>query len=243
MMQSNGQQICGKNMIVNFITYKWGIKYGPEYVNRLFKALTNTFSGKFNFFCVTDNAKRLDKNIKIIELSKDFSKVYSIQKILCMSSEYGIKGNKVLLDLDILIQKDLYPYLKEYNFCEPRFTQASWQDKEHVMTTTHHASCYVNSSFVTWKDDQLNFVYEFYKKHKKLIEQKYNSFDRSLFVNFYDVLKYHKEDLVYSYSFDKEPKKIKNDALICIFLTSHGEGIELHDAEGWAKEMWCRYDD
>lgn len=229
-------------MIVNFIAYKWGTKYGPEYVNRLFWALEKTYSGNFSFYCITDNTTGLDSNIKIINLEKNFSKVYSIQKIQCMDEKYEIKGNKVLLDLDVLIQEDLYPYLYQYNFNEPRFTESTWQDKDHVMETLHRASCLVNSSFVTWKDDQLNFLYEFYIKHKIIIEEKYNSFDRFLFANFYDILKYHEDNVVYSYSFDTESKKFKKDFLISIFLTSHGEGIELHDADEWAKEMWCRYD-
>lgn len=229
-------------MIVNFITYKWGTKYGPEYVNRLYLTLKNTYSGEFVFYCITDDIKGLNTDIKTIKLEKSFSKVFSIQKIQCMSIGHEIQGNKVLLDLDILVQNNLYPYLLKYNFCEPRFAKASWQNKENVMKTTHNASCLVNSSFVTWKDDQLDFLYKFYIKYKIIVEKKYNSFDRSLFANFYDILKYHKDNLIYSYSFDDEPKTFKKNALICIFLTSHGEGIELHDADGWAKEMWCRYD-
>jgi hypothetical protein len=229
-------------MIVNFITLKWGTKYGPEYVNRLYWTLKNTYSSEFVFHCITDNNRGLDKNIKTIKLKKNFSKVFTIQKIQCMSIGHEIQGNKVLLDLDILIQNDLYPYLLEYNFYEPRFCASSWQDKEHVLETIHIASCFVNSSFVTWKEDQLDFLYKFYMKYNTIIEQKYNSFDKSLFANFYDILRYHKDNLIYSYSFDNKPKTFKKDALICIFLTSHGEGIELHDADGWAKEMWCRYD-
>jgi len=229
-------------MIVNFITYKWGTKYGPKYVNRLYWTLKNTYSGKFSFYCITDDAEGLDNRIQIINLTKNFTKVYTSQKIQSMDIDFQIKGNKVLLDLDILIQNDLYPYLKDYNFIEPRFTEALWQDTEHAMKNTHHASCLVNSSFVTWKDDQLDFLYKFYMKHKKIIEQKYNSFDRFLFINFYNVLKYHKDGVVYSYSFDKEPKKFKEQFFISIFLTSHGEGIELHDANDWAKDLWCKYD-
>ena len=229
-------------MIVNFIAYKWGIKYGPEYVNRLFWSLLNTYSSKFLFYCITDDTSGLDARIQTINLTKNFTKVYTSQKIQSMDVNFQIKGNKVLLDLDVLIQKDLYPYLKEYDFCEPRFTEALWQDTEHAMKNTHQASCHVNSSFVTWKDDQLDFLYKFYIKYKKIIEQKYNSFDRFLFINFYDVLKYHKDGIVYSYSFDKEPKKFKEQFLISIFLTSHGEGIELHDVNDWAKDLWCKYD-
>jgi hypothetical protein len=90
-------------MIVNFIAYKWGIKYGPEYVNRLFWSLLNTYSSKFLFYCITDDTSGLDARIQTINLTKNFTKVYTSQKIQSMDVNFQIKGNKVLLDLDVLI--------------------------------------------------------------------------------------------------------------------------------------------
>jgi hypothetical protein len=235
-------------MIVNFITYKWGTKYGPEYVNRLFWSLLNTYSSEFLFYCITDDTRGLDDRIQTINLTKNFTKVYTSQKIQSMDVNFQIKGNKCILDLDILIHNDLYPYFEGYNFREPKFIESLWQDATHAYKTHHHASCMVNSSFVTWKDDQLDFLYKFYIEHKEKIELKYNSFDRFIFHNFYDVLKFHPKKIAYSYSFgaqypnDLEYEKYRNDYLMSIYLTSHGTGTELHDAKGWVKELWCRYD-
>ena len=38
------------------ICMKWGTKYGPEYVNRLYAMVRRHLSGPFNFVCLTDNA-------------------------------------------------------------------------------------------------------------------------------------------------------------------------------------------
>jgi len=237
-------------MLVNFITFKWGTKYGPEYVNRLYRTLLNTYSGKFIFYCITDNPAGFDDGIVSIKMNSIIpsTKVFTMQKMFILNEQFTIKGNKCILDLDILIHNDLYPYFKVYDFKEPRFIEPIWQNKEHIYETYHHASCMVNSSFVAWKDDQLNFLYQFYIEHKEKIELKYNSFDRFIFYNFYDVLKFHPKKIAYSYSFgaqypdDLEYEKYRNDYLMSIYLTSHGTGTELHDAKGWVRELWCRYD-
>ena len=237
-------------MLVNFITFKWGTKYGPEYVNRLFRTLTNTYSGKFIFHCITDDDKDLDTGIITTNI-KDIipsTKVFTMQKMYALNRMFFIKGNNCIIDLDVLIQNDLYQYFKTYNFEEPRFIEPIWQNKEHVYRTYHQASCMVNSSLLTWKDDQLDYLYQFYINNKKIIENKYNSFDRFLFYNFYDKLKFHPKKIVYAYSFgalhpnDLEIEKYRPEYDIAIFLTSHGTGTELHDANPWAIDMWKRYD-
>jgi hypothetical protein len=118
MMLNLGQLICGKNMIVNFITFKWGKKYGPEYVNRLYKTLVNTYSGNFIFHCITDNPVGFDEGIVNIKMNTIIppTKVFTMQKMFVLNERFPIKGNKCILDLDILIHNDLYPYFEGYNF-------------------------------------------------------------------------------------------------------------------------------
>jgi hypothetical protein len=232
-------------MIVNFITLKWGTKYGPEYVNRLYRSLVNTYSGKFIFHCITDNSEGFDNGIVVIELNSIMpsTKVFCVQKIYTFKNDF-IKGNKVLLDLDIIILKDLYPYFKEYNFCEPRLINTYWSDPVDAMRTVQICSCLINSSFVTWKDDQLQYLYDFYIKHKIIIDMKYDSIDIFYFHNFYNILKYHPKKMIYSYSFgaeypdDLEPKKFRDSYSIVLFNTSHGNGIELHETDDWSREYW-----
>ena len=39
---------------------KWGDKYGPEYVNRLYAAAKKNVTGEFSFACLTDDSSGLD---------------------------------------------------------------------------------------------------------------------------------------------------------------------------------------
>ena len=240
-------------MLINFITFKWGTKYNSLYVNRVYWAMKALYTGEFLFHCITDDSTRLDKDIIIHDINEiaPTNDVFCTNRFNTFNKDFKIKGNKILFDIDGLIQKDLYPYLSEYNFFEPRFVEPIWQDKKLKYENYHNNTCRVNSSFITWKDDQLHFIYEFYNKHKKLIEMKYgpaNSSDRILFNLFYDILKFHPEGVIYSYSFgashpyDLEIEKYRTEYYMCTFLTSHGTGTELHDAKPWAIEMWKRYD-
>ena len=46
-------------MTVNILTLKWGAKYGPEYVNRLYAGVKRNLQLDFRFLCFTDNADDL----------------------------------------------------------------------------------------------------------------------------------------------------------------------------------------
>ena len=40
---------------VNVICMKWGVKYGPEYVNRLYRGVAQYLSRAHRFVCFTDD--------------------------------------------------------------------------------------------------------------------------------------------------------------------------------------------
>ena len=42
-------QIPCNNVTVNILTLKWGVKYGPEYVNRLFAGVKAKLATRFSF--------------------------------------------------------------------------------------------------------------------------------------------------------------------------------------------------
>lgn len=239
---------------VNFITLKWGKKYGPHYVNRLYRCLLKTFTGNFDFYCYTDNNDLLDKNIivkDIEELRPEASKCFTIEKIYLFNKHVG---NNVLLDLDILVLKDLNEYFQQYNFNQPRFIlnhwyaskdefDPEWSGKELCELYARMGSCYINSSFVTWKDDQLNFIVDFYNKHKKVIEFKLDDLDTFLFHGLRDQLDYHPKNIVYSYTRDIRYEVLKNFHII-LFNTSHGtgRGKELDQTTDWANLYWKSFD-
>ena len=237
-------------MVVNFITLKWGTKYGPEYVNRLYANLLNAYNGEFEFYCFTDDAKDLHPSIHIRDI-KDLrphqSNCFTIEKIFLFDPTISkLSGPCVLLDLDILVINDLNIYLSNYDFTEGRFIKNYWNGIEYGEIFGKFGRNWINSSFVTWKQDQLLFIKDFYEENKKVIEFKYGDLDLFLFQCLRDKIKYHPKKIVYSYDGgadegDLHHYKFREEYSIVLFNTSHGRGTELHNATGWVKDLWCKY--
>lgn len=237
-----------QGQIVKFITMKWGTKYGPEYVNRLYNSIKRTYSGPFKFYCVTDNTNGLNPSIQTLtfdEIGFISSDCFTIQKMFLFKKDaLKFKGPYVVLDLDTLILNDLRPYFDEYGFKEGRFIKNYWEDVEGCLHVTFFGACWLNSSFVTWDGDQLDYVYQFYQDHKEMIEWKYGDLDWFLWCTILDKLYFHPPKTVYAYSFgahypdEMEKYKKRDDYKMVIFNTSHGEGIELDEADGWVAELW-----
>lgn len=237
-----------KKMVVKFITMKWGTKYGPEYVNRLYEGIKRTYTGNFEFYCVTDDTTGISSNIKTLtfeDIGYKESNCFTIQKMFLFKKDVlKFAGPYVVLDLDVVVMSDFRPYFDEYKFSEGRFIKNYWEEIEGCLHLTFFGSCWLNSSFVTWNGDQLDYVYQFYEDNKDIIEWKYEDLDWFLWCTLRDKLNYHPPKTCYAYSFgahypdDMEKYKRRDDYLISIFNTSHGEGIELHEADGWVAELW-----
>lgn len=56
--------------MIDVVTMRFGDKYGPEYVNRLFRGVTRHCSAPFRFWCFTDDASAYEKGIHVI-VAKD----------------------------------------------------------------------------------------------------------------------------------------------------------------------------
>ena len=85
---------------MDFYVLKWGHKYGPEYVNRLYGSLVKHYKKPFTFTCYTDNISHLDENVKVKNI-KDLKKfdteienfwdvVYKIKDILESTDDYEL---------------------------------------------------------------------------------------------------------------------------------------------------------
>jgi hypothetical protein len=232
---------------VKFLVFKWGNKYSSEYVNRLYNSIKKTYSGPFEFYCFTDDADGLRCNtIDISTLPNHNSKVFTACK-LDLFNDLPFDGPYALLDLDLLILKDLKLYFDEYQFSEPRFIECAWQPPERIYESYYRGDCYINSSFVTWNGDQLKWVYDRFYQFKDLLTYKIKSFDKFLFYTSRKQLTFHPNNIVYAYSFgsvwpDVSSCNYRPEYYVSIFNTSHNSGVELHDAEGWARDLWLSND-
>ena len=54
----------------NIVCMKWGTKFGPQYVNRLYDMVEKNLTLPHRFVCFTDDAKGLNKNIEVFPLPK-----------------------------------------------------------------------------------------------------------------------------------------------------------------------------
>jgi hypothetical protein len=102
------------------ICMKWGTKYGPEYVNRLYAMVRRHLSGDFNFVCLTDNGEGirpevrclpippLDLHLKPGEPDRAWKKLTTFTEDL-----YGLRGTALFLDVDVVIVGSLDAFFEQ----------------------------------------------------------------------------------------------------------------------------------
>ena len=102
---------------LNFITVSVGPKYGPEYVNALYKAVCKHYTGvqKWAFYCVTDQpADKLEAGIRIIrplesiEVPGWWNKLYLFTPLMP-------KGRLCYMDLDLVVVGDFGSIVDGYD--------------------------------------------------------------------------------------------------------------------------------
>jgi len=247
--------------MTNFFCLKWGNKYSYDYVNRLFNSLKKNYKKNFNFHCLTDDSLGLVSDIEIHKLPITFSKyprtkIFTSEKICYFNDFKKISGKKAWFDLDILIKQDITDLI-EMNHNKPRFIMNYWRDPTSHLKNYSLMTTPLNSSFVAWQDDVGYNLYEDLILNEEKAFFTYPSFDKYIFYQCYRKNKINLWDkgIVYNYNIgaeypnDLEPKKFKSEYRICLFNTSHKAWarpnetqIELHESDGWAKEMWESYD-
>lgn len=95
--------------VVNIFCLKWGTKYGPEYVNRLYAGIKRNTSLRFRFFCFTDDKKGIRPEVVSLDLKYASLLDSWWNKLWLFSDEMPlVRGQKVFyVDLDTLITGDI----------------------------------------------------------------------------------------------------------------------------------------
>ena len=96
---------------------KWGTKYGPEYVNRLYGMVSRHLRGPFRFVCLTDNSMGVNPDVDCLPLprmelapgaDRGWPKLTTFKAGL-----HGLKGTALFLDLDVVIVGDITPFFEQ----------------------------------------------------------------------------------------------------------------------------------
>lgn len=212
------------------------------------------YNRPFAFHCITDNHIGIRKEVIINDINQVSAfrgtreTMFTIEKLSSFQKGFlNCDGPYVLLDLDILIHGNITEYLDNC-FTEFRLIHNYWAPPEAIITHYGHNYCAINSSFVTWKYDQADHIFNFYKDNMNKISKIYWSLDHSLFYLQEGKYSYHPKNLVYSYNAgatwpdDITLGKYRENYKICLFNNSHGVGFDLNQVKGWPKEMWEKYD-
>ena len=109
---------------VNVLCLKWGTRYGPDYVNILFRAVRRHLARPFRFHCCTDDPTGLDPGITIIPfpdnpgVQRGWPDI--LVKLVLLRDGFGnLQGPTLFLDLDVVITGSLDPFFDYHpgEFC------------------------------------------------------------------------------------------------------------------------------
>lgn len=160
--------------------------------------------------------------------------------MICDKRFYGTRV--LLLDLDLLILKDLTNYLDNYHPNKLALYESWWYDEKAFKRNYGKISCRLNSSFMyTYPENVKIISQKLFNENYDYYAFKYYSLDRTIQYNFLKHIEFHKDKrLLYSYSNSKSKRKLNYK--VCIFNNSHGRGEDLHDLKNWAYDYWKSYD-
>jgi len=142
--------------MIHIYTVKWGTKYNSAHVNKIYKDCLRNIDSDFEFYCLTEDDKGLSPAIHTIPLPKDnyyekwWNKLYLFHKDVVIQ-----KGEKLFLDLDLEIQRNLQ-YFIDYD-CKNKliFVRTEWHNLEKQYKETRHIPhkyTVLNSSVLRWND-------------------------------------------------------------------------------------------
>jgi hypothetical protein len=159
------QNVPRKSVDTNYILcLKHGTKYNAEYVNKLYNMTRRHCTVDYIFVCLTEDPKNLDPNILVVPLPSNLQGWWC--KPYMFSSELGLNGTILYLDLDLIIASNI-DHLFSY---EPK-RWCTIRDFTRVQRPLWEK---YNSSVVRFNTGQLTNVWELFKKDHKAIESKYH---------------------------------------------------------------------
>ncbi len=103
------------------ICMKWGTKYAPHYVNKLYAMVRRHLSGDFRFICLTDDSQGIRAEVECfaiptLDIRPEAPGVRDMawRKLTTFSTElterYGLAGTALFLDLDVVVLDSLEPF-------------------------------------------------------------------------------------------------------------------------------------
>ena len=220
---------------MNFICIKWGTKYGPHYVNNLYRMVQENYHNDFTFTCYTDDSTGLNCDTKdnpdIDPLHPKYwfgkeNYCWDRSKFLMFNSHnfLGYDGHWCFLDLDVIIQNDITD-IHELSL-KPRLIHVQWQNPNHKHDRKFIdiRGTYFNSSVMCWNKDQCEHIFwDAIEEEQQIFRTFYKGTDNYHYWRQRDFWKNIPNDWVYSYNRGKsypddiKSHKYREECKFCLF--------------------------
>lgn len=230
-----------KNNKYYVVCMKWGNKFGPQYVNRLYKMVKRNLSLPFRFICFTDDNTGINANIDVRELPHmdlDSSRPErGWRKLSIFKNVFDSEGTALFLDLDIVIRSSIddffkvekdFVIIKDWDFPKDIIGNSS-VFKFEVNKNSDVYEYFINNSEKIYQSFRNEQAYLSYKMHEKNI---LSFWDKDWCLSF-------KRNCLYPFPLNyifaaREPQNAK----IVVF---HGKPTPQQAIDGYFGKMGIRY--
>lgn len=152
----------------NVICIKWGTKYGPHYVNRLYAMVERNLSKPFRFACLTDDSRGIRSEVEVLPIPPisvpPQHNVSPWRKLALFDPTLGdLSGKALFLDLDVIIVDridDFFDYTDKFCIIE------NWTQKGQGIG---------NSSVYCFEIGRYTEVLEYYHGHTEEVHAQYRN--------------------------------------------------------------------
>tara|TARA_B100001059_G_scaffold13892_1_gene11234 strand:- start:711 stop:1337 length:627 start_codon:yes stop_codon:yes gene_type:complete len=134
---------------MNIITVKFGTKYGPEFVNKIYNDIKDQLKLD-KFYCYTDDSYGLDEGIEVIpDQGRPTLKVWW-NKLRMFDRNFPLSGDILFLDLDTKVQDP--KKLLEISSQNLTFINCHWKQGK-LYNRLSNYDVKMNSSMIAWNAD------------------------------------------------------------------------------------------
>lgn len=201
---------------VNVVCVKWGAKYGPEYVNRLYRMVQKNLSYPFRFYCLTEDRSGINPEVTCVPFDDSDLEIYWNK--INIFREGLFTGQCLYFDLDTVIQKNIDQLISPVITGVYTYWNNMWTD-ENFKTASHRWKTPFNSSILSWRAEDYYWIWDKFQEERDWYIVKYGGDDK--FLGNELPLKYHYPvGWIYSRLYGITEKSTGGDVIIPIGIGS-----------------------
>jgi hypothetical protein len=193
--------------MMHVVCLKWGNKYPPEYVNKLYGMVRRNLTLPFSFHCMTENPEGLNPDINVLSLPELGIHGWWYKLYLFKKDFYGLSGSMLFLDLDIVITGSLNDIV---TYAPGRFCIAP--DKIAGM---------YNSSVMYFEIGSMEYLWESFACQKEAVMARFHG-DQEWIQHLFLTATIYPYPLVVSYKFDCDSRVRFTGGALGKWLRMHG---------------------